>query len=137
MEPLPILLLPGLDGTGRMFQPLLDTAPATFAPLVVSYPTHEVRGYPGLESIVERSLPARGSYAIVAESFGGPLAVRVAAKRPPGLAVSSSPRCRHRTSFFAASSKRGVGADLLVPRATWTLTGPTARQLGVLRHNNL
>ncbi|MGZ5969311.1 MAG: alpha/beta fold hydrolase [Polyangiales bacterium] len=85
MKSLPVLLLPGLDGTGQMFERLVASAPAEVTPHVVSYPTHEVRTYVGLEPIVERSFPASGPFVIVAESFAGPLALRVAAKRPPGL----------------------------------------------------
>jgi pimeloyl-ACP methyl ester carboxylesterase len=85
MTPLPLVLLPGLDGTGWMFRDFVAALDDTVAPRVVAYPTHEVRTYAGLESIVEASLPTDGPFAIVAESFGGPLAMRIAAKRPPGL----------------------------------------------------
>lgn len=88
MEPLPLVLLPGLDGTGWLLRDFVATLGPTVAPRVVAYPTHEVRTYAGLEPIVEASLPREGRpFAIVAESFGGPLALRVAAKRPPGLAA--------------------------------------------------
>ena len=86
MDPLPLVLLPGLDGTGWMFRDFVAALGPTVAPRVVAYPTHEARTYVGLEPIVEASLPSDGApFALVAESFGGPLALRVAAKRPPGL----------------------------------------------------
>jgi pimeloyl-ACP methyl ester carboxylesterase len=69
-----------------MFQRFVEALPPTLAPRVVSYPTDERRGYLGLEPIVEAQLPD-GPFAIVAESFGGPLALRIAAKRPRGLAA--------------------------------------------------
>jgi pimeloyl-ACP methyl ester carboxylesterase len=85
MPPLPLVLLPGLDGTGWLLRDFVDALGPTVAPRVVAYPTHEVRTYVGLEPIVEASLPGDAPFAIVAESFGGPLALRIAAKRPPGL----------------------------------------------------
>jgi pimeloyl-ACP methyl ester carboxylesterase len=68
-----------------MFERLVESAPAELIPRVVSYPTREVRTYVGLEPIVEECFPESGPFVIVAESFAGPLALRVAAKRPPGL----------------------------------------------------
>ncbi|MBI2389179.1 MAG: alpha/beta hydrolase [Deltaproteobacteria bacterium] len=82
---LPIVLLPGLDGTGRMFRRFVDAAPPGFAPRVVSYPSHEVRSYAGLEPIAEAALPTSRPFVLLGESFGGPLSIRIAAKRPPGL----------------------------------------------------
>jgi len=81
---LPIVLLPGLDGTGRMFRSFVEAAPEAFAPRVVSYPSHEVRTYAGLEPIVEAQLPDE-PFVLLGESFGGPLAMRIAARRPRGL----------------------------------------------------
>lgn len=86
MEPLPLVLLPGLDGTGWLLRDFVAALGPTVAPRVVAYPTHEVRTYVGLEPIAEASLPTEGGpFALLAESFGGPLALRIAAKRPPGL----------------------------------------------------
>ena len=84
MIALPLVLLPGLDGTGHLFRRFVGAAPAIVAPRVVSYPPDEPRSYAELEAIVEASVPG-GPFAIVAESFAGPLALRVAAKRPAGL----------------------------------------------------
>jgi pimeloyl-ACP methyl ester carboxylesterase len=80
------VLLPGLDGTGRLFAPLLAALPESVAGLVVSYPVDEPLGYDELLAIVRDALPKRGPYLLVAESFSGPIAVRLAAERPPGLA---------------------------------------------------
>jgi pimeloyl-ACP methyl ester carboxylesterase len=83
--PLVTLLLPGLDGTGTMFRRFVAALPASIDPRVVAYPSHEVRGYRGLESIALAHAPAEGPWAIVAESFAGPLAIRIAARAPAGL----------------------------------------------------
>lgn len=36
--PVPLLMLPGMDGTGRLFAPLLPHLPAAIDPRVLSYP---------------------------------------------------------------------------------------------------
>jgi pimeloyl-ACP methyl ester carboxylesterase len=77
------LLLPGIDGSGRLFRPLLAAEPR-FAAEVLSYPPDRPLGYDELCALVRERLP-RGRFLLVAESFSGPLAVRLAAARPPGL----------------------------------------------------
>jgi pimeloyl-ACP methyl ester carboxylesterase len=78
------LLLPGLDGSGRLFAPLLAAGPLAFRPEVVSYPPDEVLGHDELVALVRARLP-RGRFVLLAESFSGPIAIRLAAERPPGL----------------------------------------------------
>lgn len=68
-----------------MFRPFLEAAPPTFAPRVIGYPPNEIRTYAGLAALVTASLPASDPFILLGESFGGPLALRVAAARPPGL----------------------------------------------------
>lgn len=82
---LPTLLLPGLDGSGRLFAPLLAAGPRGFVPRVVPLPSDEPRSYDEYLDGLRRALPRRGSWALLAESFSGPLAVRIAATRPRGL----------------------------------------------------
>lgn len=79
------LLLPGIDGSGRLFGPLVDAEPRGLAPRVFSYPAERPLGYDDLCALVRARLP-RGRFLLVAESFSGPIAVRLAAERPPGLA---------------------------------------------------
>ena len=83
--PLPLLLLPGLDGTGEMFAPLLPELPAWIRPVVVAYPRDVPLGYAELAPIAARAIPAGGPFAILGESFSGPLALQLAAARPPEL----------------------------------------------------
>ena len=81
-----MILLPGIDGSGRLFAPLLQAEPRGLVPEVVSFPPDRVLGYDELAAVVRERLP-RGRFALVAESFSGPIAVRIAAERPPGLAA--------------------------------------------------
>lgn len=78
------LLLPGIHGSARLFAPLLAAAPRLDLD-VLSYPPDEPLGTDDLVRLVRERLPA-GPFLLVAESFSGPVAVKVAALRPPGLA---------------------------------------------------
>jgi pimeloyl-[acyl-carrier protein] methyl ester esterase len=85
MKRISLLLLPGLDGTGKLFDPFVRNLPAWIKPLVVSYPPDKPYGYQELRLIVSRSLPTDGDFVILGESFSGPLAVMAAAEKPKGL----------------------------------------------------
>jgi pimeloyl-ACP methyl ester carboxylesterase len=84
-EPLPVLLLPGLDGTGRLFARFLAAATGALDLRVVCYPPHRALGYEALLDFVGQQLPRLGRWALLAESFSGPLGLRLAAEAPPGL----------------------------------------------------
>ncbi len=79
-----LLLLPGMDGTGRLFAPLLARLPPTIATRTIAYPGDQPLGYAELLTFVRGQLPA-GDYFLLAESFSGPLALCLAGERPPGL----------------------------------------------------
>lgn len=80
-----LILLPGLDGTGRLFAPLLEHLPSHFEATIVVYPPNERRSYVELTELVRGSLSPNAPYLILAESFSGPIAVRIAATAPPNL----------------------------------------------------
>lgn len=79
-----LVLLPGLDGTGVLFKPFLDVLPRNIEPIVISYPTQQPLGYDELFEWVRPHMPAE-PFVLVGESFGGPLALRIAAASPTGL----------------------------------------------------
>lgn len=79
-----LVLLPGLDGTGRLFAPLVQALPPALEPVVVRYPEREVLDVPALLRAIQVALPPE-PFVLLGESFSGPLAVRVAAQRPAGL----------------------------------------------------
>jgi pimeloyl-ACP methyl ester carboxylesterase len=80
-----LVLLPGLDGTGELFEPLLTRLDSSIKTVVVRYPLDEPLGYEWLTSIARRELPATGTYVILGESFSGPIAAQLAAERSPRL----------------------------------------------------
>jgi pimeloyl-ACP methyl ester carboxylesterase len=85
VSPITLVLLPGLDGTGRLFEPFLAHLPPWLRPAVVTYPTDKAHDYGALLPIVLSGLPTSGPFVLLGESFSGPLAVMAAATNPPGL----------------------------------------------------
>jgi pimeloyl-ACP methyl ester carboxylesterase len=79
-----LLLLPGMDGTGQLFAPLLG-ALGGVEPVVISYPPDEPLGYGDLLTLVRNRLPHGRPFILLGESFSGPLALMVAAEAPKGL----------------------------------------------------
>ncbi len=82
--PTSLVLLPGLDGTGDQFGPLLAALPSSLSPRVVRYPRDRALDYDGLLPLVRAELPSE-PFVLLGESFSGPLAIRLAAEHPPGL----------------------------------------------------
>jgi pimeloyl-[acyl-carrier protein] methyl ester esterase len=85
MSKLTLVLLPGMDGTGALFAPLIAALKGEFAVRVVSYPVDGARGYAELDAIAQRFLPMDEPYVILGESFSGPIAVSLAARATPNL----------------------------------------------------
>jgi pimeloyl-[acyl-carrier protein] methyl ester esterase len=80
-----LVLLPGMDGTGRLFVDFVKALPETFKVETVSYPTDRFLSYSELMSIVQSSSPFPEQFVIVAESFSTPLAIQWAATNPKNL----------------------------------------------------
>ncbi|MFI5165675.1 MAG: alpha/beta fold hydrolase [Thermoanaerobaculales bacterium] len=85
MPDISLVLLPGLDGTGIAFRPLLGALPAWIGPQVHAYPGATPATYEQLLAKVLAALPRDAEFALLGESFSGPLALRAAATRPRGL----------------------------------------------------
>lgn len=83
--PTTLVLLPGMDGTGELFDPLLTAIGESMRTIVVRYPTSEHLDYPGLANLVRSALPVDEPFVILGESFSGPVAVLIAAEAPHGL----------------------------------------------------
>ena len=79
-----LVLLPGMDGTGRLFAPLLAELEGLLPARVMTYPAKQALGYEALESLVRDTLPMP-PYVLLGESFSGPIAISIAASRPHGL----------------------------------------------------
>jgi pimeloyl-ACP methyl ester carboxylesterase len=79
-----IVMLPGMDGTGDMFAPIIGELDASFAAIVVRYPDAPL-GYDALIAHARQALPATGDFFLLGESFSGPVAVALAAEGSPRL----------------------------------------------------
>src|SRR5262245_16901579 len=81
-----LVLLPGLDGTGDFFQPLLEALGDSVRSSVVSYPIDGGYDYATCLALTRAKLPADGPFVVLGESFSGPIAITLAAQGLPGLA---------------------------------------------------
>ena len=72
-----------------MFGPLLEVLPAWLATEVVRYPPAQLMSYEDLGRHIEPFLLHQEPFILLAESFSGPAAIRLAATRPKGLAAST------------------------------------------------
>lgn len=78
-----IVILPGLDGTGRLLTEFARELGDAREVQIVSYPVN-LTAYAELEVWLEPRLPSE-DYALVAESFSGPLAIRIARRNTSAL----------------------------------------------------
>ena len=81
-----LVLLPGMDGTGRLFAPFVAAAPDGVEFDVVPLPTAPM-GYAALAAALDGRVAVDDRTVLVAESFAGPLAIALAATRMPAALV--------------------------------------------------
>ncbi|MEJ8858467.1 alpha/beta hydrolase [Variovorax robiniae] len=105
-----LVLLPGLEGTGDLFDPFLTVFGNRARTQVLRYPTDVVLGYDELQDLVRKALPVDEPYVLLGESFSGPIAIALAAEAPPllkGLVLCCT---------FARNPRPGLaGARVLLP----------------------
>lgn len=80
-----LVLLPGMDGTGRLFADFVDAIGPEANTVIVSYPPDLALDYGQLEVFARDRLPTDEPFVLLAESFSGPIAVSIAASAPSGL----------------------------------------------------
>ena len=78
-------MLPGLDGTGKLFAEFVQHLPPSIDPVIISYPRDQPLGYDELEALVLAALPHDRPFVLLGESFSGPIAMRIGARSPAGL----------------------------------------------------
>ncbi len=81
-----LVLLPGMDGTGFLFEEFIAALGPGINPVIVSYPAKQILDYAQLESFAHQHLPIGQPFMLLGESFSGPIAISLAATAPPGLA---------------------------------------------------
>ncbi|MCU7795892.1 MAG: alpha/beta fold hydrolase [Candidatus Thiodiazotropha sp. (ex Myrtea spinifera)] len=75
-QSLTLVLLPGLDGTGKLFQPFLSLLPTDLPTQVITYPTANPLDLSELAAYVRDQLP-EGPLILLAESFSGLVALEL------------------------------------------------------------
>ncbi|QDQ27923.1 lysophospholipase [Chitinimonas arctica] len=80
-----LVLLPGMDGTGTLYEGFREAIAPFFALDVIRYPLDEMLGYAELAQWVQNQLPSNEPFILLGESFSGPIAIGLAAQRLPGL----------------------------------------------------
>ncbi|PHV24332.1 alpha/beta hydrolase [Janthinobacterium sp. BJB446] len=81
-----LVLLPGMDGTARLFH-RFDAALRAQAAIdtqAIAYPAAPL-DYAALEAFVRERLPRDRPFVVLAESFSGPLGAALRAEPPPGM----------------------------------------------------
>ena len=101
-----LVLLPGLDGTGSLFGPLLSVLPEDFIPVVITYPKDKVLYYEQLFPYIREVMPWGQPYVLLAESFAGPMALKFAAQQHEN--IDAIVLC---SAFFS---------KIAAPDASWT-----------------
>lgn len=71
-----LILLPGLDGTGLLFEPFLNILPNSEQVIVIKYPSDKKLDYDQLASYVKEQIPSK-NFILLAESFSGPIVTKL------------------------------------------------------------
>jgi pimeloyl-[acyl-carrier protein] methyl ester esterase len=82
IEPVHLALLPGLDGTGELFAPLLDALGGEIRTTVVRYKSE--RSFDEYIDTAAKALSSPNT-VLVAESFSGPVALALCARKPASV----------------------------------------------------
>jgi pimeloyl-[acyl-carrier protein] methyl ester esterase len=95
------LLLPGMHGSGELFEAFIRATPGDVVPIVIPLP--QLSSYDTLLEEVRLHVPRSGSFFILGESFSGPLALRIASEIPgrvSGLILCNSFLAAPRSSLL-------------------------------------
>jgi pimeloyl-ACP methyl ester carboxylesterase len=80
-----LVLLPGMDGSGELFRGLLAMLPEELETETLWYPADRYMKYGELAGALRGAIPVDEPFVLVAESYGAPLAILIAAMEPPNL----------------------------------------------------
>ena len=69
--------MPGLDGTGKLFAPIVPILEAQFDLVFMTYP--DLNSFQDYIDLARNQLPAEPGYSLLAESFSGPVAIALLA----------------------------------------------------------
>jgi len=111
--------MPGLDGTGNMFQPLISSLGDEIKTYTISYPFDQHLSYDELSGFVRNKLKNFDEQLVLlAESFSGPVAVKLLQNSLPNIkaVIFSATFCESPKSVLVLLSKfLPVAAILKLP----------------------
>lgn len=117
-----LLLLPGLDGTGLVFEPLLTHLPAEIDAQVVRYPTDRIMSFQEHVAFARKQFPKKKPFVLLAESFSGPVGLQLLAEPPSNLiGVILVATFAHHPSPFLLDAVRFLPQGLLLKLFSTTL----------------
>jgi pimeloyl-[acyl-carrier protein] methyl ester esterase len=110
-RPTKAILLPGLHGTCALMKDFMAALAPEVESLAIDYPRDQVLDHAALAKFVMPKLPVGKPFVLVGESFSGPVALELAAKRPHGL------RGVVLSTSFAANPRPGLARFARFARA--------------------
>ena len=135
-----LVLLPGMDGTGDLFDDFISALPRSFEVVAVRYPIEHPPQHTELLHYIRSVCPSSESFAIVAESFSTPLAIRYAAAKPQNLkclimcaGFATSPLSGWRRAVASLVASAELNRPMPESAIRWFLLGPSAPSDLVLR----
>lgn len=78
--------MPGLDGNGKLFSPIIPLLEPHFELTVVTYP--DLASFGDYIECAQNQLPSAPGYSLLAESFSAPVAIAIMANRPDQVGPS-------------------------------------------------
>jgi len=117
-----VVVVPGMDGTGLMLAEFVEALGPKLPTTVLRYPTREALGYAELRARLQPELPRSGSFLLLGESFGGPLALSLAASQPSGLV--GVVLCASFSQFPVRALRAAAGLARFAPTKPAPVRGP-------------
>ena len=128
-----LVLLPGMHGTGELFDEFMRMMPEPKHIEAPYYPADAIPSYDQLQAMVEFIAPASEDFVLLAESFSTPLAIQYAATNPPNLrglilcaGFATSPLRGCRRSFVSLIANLAFRLPLPRIAVSRFLVGPDA-----------
>lgn len=81
-----LVLMPGLDGTGKLFAPIVPLLEQHFDLTIVTYP--DLDSFSDYIDCAQSQLPETPGFSLLAESFSGPVAMTLMARQPDQIGAS-------------------------------------------------
>ena len=78
--------MPGLDGTGKLFAPIIPFLEPHFELTIVTYP--DLDSFSDYVDCAQNQLPSTPGFSLLAESFSGPVALALMAQQPGRIGPS-------------------------------------------------